>query len=78
MAMKVGETRHRMVTVDPATAHRVEQRIESCEHCHPADAEITFDWLLPEVTGKRGASLFTLPPRTVKHLTSGADDRNTA
>ncbi len=39
-----------LVTVDPATAKKAEQQIESCEHCHPADAEIPFDWLLAEVT----------------------------
>jgi len=44
-----------MVTIDPATAKEAEQQIESCEHCHPADAEIPFDWLLAEVTGRRGA-----------------------
>src|SRR5262245_50737150 len=49
-----------MVTIDPAAARVAEQRIESCEHCHPADAEIPFDWLLAEVTGKRGAYEFML------------------
>jgi hypothetical protein len=41
-----------LVTVDSAIAKKAEQRIESCEHCHPADAEIPFDWLLAEVTGR--------------------------
>ena len=49
-----------LVTVDSALAKNVEQRIESCEHCHPADAEIPFDWLLAEVTGRRGAVEFVL------------------
>jgi hypothetical protein len=49
-----------LVTVDPATAKEAEQQIESCEHCHPADAEVPFDWLLVEVTGKRGAYEFML------------------
>ena len=44
-----------LVTIDPPTAKNAELQIESCEHCHPADAEIPFDWLLAEVTGKRGA-----------------------
>ena len=35
-----------LVTVDPATAKKAEQQIESCEHCHPDDAEIPFDWIL--------------------------------
>jgi hypothetical protein len=46
------------------------QQIQSCEHCHPADGEIPFDWLLAEVTGKRGPYEFMLSeparcPRTV-------------
>jgi len=39
---------------------RAEQQIESCEHCHPADAEIPFDWLLAGVTGNRGPYEFIL------------------
>ena len=39
-----------LLTVDPATAKKAEQQIESCEHCHPDDAEIPFDW----VKDKRG------------------------
>ena len=49
-----------MVTIDPDTAEKAEQRIESCEHCHPNDAEILFDWILTDVTGKRGAYEFIL------------------
>ena len=49
-----------LVTVDPATAKDAEQQIESREHCHPADAEIPFDWLLAEVTSKRGPYEFIL------------------
>ena len=49
-----------LVTVVPDTAKGAEQRIESCEHCHSADAEIPFDWLLAEVTGRRGAVEFVL------------------
>jgi len=33
-------------TVDSAIAKKAEQQIESCQHCHPDDAEIPFDWLL--------------------------------
>jgi hypothetical protein len=47
-----------LVTVDSAIVKNVEQQIESCEHCHPADAEIPFDWLLAQVTGRRGALEF--------------------
>ena len=43
-----------LVTIDPATANKAEQQIESCEHCHRDDAKIPFDWILAEVTGKRG------------------------
>jgi hypothetical protein len=49
-----------LFTVDRPTALKAEQQIESCEHCHPADAEIPFDWLLAEVTGKRGPYEFIL------------------
>ena len=43
-----------LVTVDSAIAKTAEQQIESCKHCHPVAARIPFDWLLAEVTGKRG------------------------
>jgi hypothetical protein len=49
-----------LVAVDSVIARKAEQQIESCEHCHPADAEIPFDWLLAEVTGKRGPYEFML------------------
>ena len=49
-----------LVTVDSVIARKAEQQIESCEHCHPADAEIPFDWLLAEVTGRSGAVEFVL------------------
>jgi hypothetical protein len=49
-----------LVTVDSAIAKKAEQRIESCEHCHPNDAEIPFDWILADVTGKRGPYEFIL------------------
>jgi len=32
-----------LVTVDSAIAKKAEQRIESCEQCHPDGAEIPFD-----------------------------------
>jgi len=49
-----------LVTVDPATAKKAEQQIESCEHCHPDDVEIPFDWILAEVTRKHGPIEFIL------------------
>jgi hypothetical protein len=48
------------ITVDSPTVKKAEQRIESCEHCHRNDAEIPFDWILAEVTGKRGPYEFIL------------------
>jgi hypothetical protein len=48
------------ITVDPATTEEAEQLIESCEYCHPDDAEIPFDWILADVAGKRGAYEFML------------------
>ena len=35
-----------VVTVDAARIRDAESRIECCEHCHPDDAEIPFDWIL--------------------------------
>src|SRR5262249_21030462 len=49
-----------LVTVDAVIARKAEQQIESCEHCHPADAEIPFDWLLAEVSSTLGACEFIL------------------
>jgi hypothetical protein len=49
-----------LVTVDSAIVRNVEQQIESCEHCHTVDAEIPFDWLLAEVTGRRSSVEFVL------------------
>ena len=49
-----------LATVDSTIAKKAEQQIESCEHCHPDEAEIPFDWLLAEVTGKRGPYEFIL------------------
>ena len=49
-----------LVTVDSVIAKKAEKQIESCEYCHPADAEIPFDWLLAEVTGRRSAVEFIL------------------
>ena len=49
-----------LVTVDADVIRRAEKEIESCEHCHPDDAEIPFDWILRELTGKYGAHEFIL------------------
>jgi hypothetical protein len=50
----------RLVTVDAEVVRQAEREIESCEHCHPDNAEIPFDWLLAEVTGKHGTYEFML------------------
>jgi hypothetical protein len=50
----------KLITIDVDVIRRAEQQIGSCEHCHPDDAEIPFDWLLAEVTGRRGAVEFVL------------------
>jgi hypothetical protein len=41
-------------------AKKAEQQIESCGHSHPVNAEIPFDWILAEVTGRRGPFEFVL------------------
>jgi hypothetical protein len=49
------------ITLDTGVIRRAEALIESCEHCHPGDAQIPFDWLLAEITGKSGPYEFILP-----------------
>jgi len=49
-----------LIAIGPNTLRRAEREIVSCEHCHPNDSEIPFDWLLTEVTGKRGPYEFIL------------------
>jgi hypothetical protein len=51
------------ITVGSEVIHRAEELTESCEHCHPGDAEIPFDWLLAEVTGKTALSSSSWPNR---------------
>jgi hypothetical protein len=48
------------ITVGEATLKSATALINSCEHCHPDDAEIPFDWLLAEVTGEPGPYEFVL------------------
>jgi hypothetical protein len=43
-----------LIAIGPNTLRRAEREIVFCEHCNPNDSEIPFDWLLTEVTGKRG------------------------
>ena len=60
-----------LVTVD-SIVRKAEQQIESYEHCHPQDSEIPFDWILAEVTGRRGPIEFMLTEaarcRNCKHI----------
>ena len=49
-----------LITVDSLTAQKAEQQVESCEHCHPHDAEIPFDWILSKVIERHGAVEFVL------------------
>jgi hypothetical protein len=46
----------KVVLIDSPTLREAERLIESCEHCHPEDAEIPFDWVLDKVTGRNGAN----------------------
>ena len=43
-----------VVTVGAAQIREAERKIEGCEHCHPDDSELPFDWILQQVTGKSG------------------------
>src|SRR5262245_28734092 len=43
-----------LIAIGPNTLCRAQREIAFCEHCHPHDSELPFDWLLAEVTGKRG------------------------
>lgn len=49
-----------IIAVDPAIIRRAEQQIESCDHCHPGDADVPFDWVLAEVMDKPGMVEFVL------------------
>ncbi len=42
------------MTVSPEQVRAAERKIAGCEHCHPDDSELPFDWLLGEVTGRPG------------------------
>jgi hypothetical protein len=33
-----------VILIDVATLREAERMFESCEHCHPQDADIPFDW----------------------------------
>jgi hypothetical protein len=46
--------------VTRSALRRAQREIAFCEHCHPHDSELPFDWLLTEVTGERGPYQFIL------------------
>jgi hypothetical protein len=50
----------KLITIAADMIRRAEKLIDSCEHCHPDDAEIPFDWILADLTGKRGPYEFML------------------
>ena len=49
-----------LIAIGPNTLRRAQREIAFCEHCHPHDSELPFDWLRMEVTGKRGPYEFIL------------------
>jgi hypothetical protein len=49
-----------LIPVDAGVIREAEKRIESCEQCRPDEAEVQFDWILAEVTGKHGMYDFVL------------------
>jgi hypothetical protein len=61
MAMSCGHGRaSRWSRLTRSLRLQAEQQVESCEYCHSDDAEIPFDRLLAEETGKHGPSEFML------------------
>jgi hypothetical protein len=42
----------KLVTVNADVIRHAEKLIDGCEHCHEDDADIPFDWVLDNVTGK--------------------------
>ena len=40
-----------VVTVGLEQVRAAERKIAGCEHCHPDDSELPFDWVLQKVTG---------------------------
>ena len=44
-----------ILALGAATIHRAQEAISSCEACNK-DAELPFDWILDEVTGRDGAN----------------------
>src|SRR5215831_6063814 len=61
-----------LITIDADVIRRAEEEIESCEHCHPEDAEIPFDWILRELTGKYGSRVHSHGHGTVPQLQTAA------
>ena len=49
-----------LVTVDAAQIREAELKVDGCEHCHADDAEVPFDWILQEITGRSGMVDFVM------------------
>jgi hypothetical protein len=45
-----------LIVVGGATVVSALRMVLSCEHCQPDEAQIPFDWILDEVTGRSGAA----------------------
>jgi hypothetical protein len=45
-----------LIVVGGATVASALQMVLSCEHCHPDEAQIPFDWILDRVTGRCGST----------------------
>jgi hypothetical protein len=51
------------ITVGPEVIHRAEELTESCEHCHPGDAEIHSTGFWPKLSGSTALSSSSWPNR---------------
>ena len=45
-----------LIAISKATLRRAQEHILACEACS-TDAEMPFDWVLDEVTGRRGSDV---------------------
>jgi hypothetical protein len=45
-----------LVVIGEVTVASTLQVVLSCEHCHPDEAQIPFDWILDQITGRSGAT----------------------
>jgi hypothetical protein len=54
-----------LIAADAGVVLQAERQTESCEHCHPDDADTLFDWILADVLDTRGpfGFIMTQPAR---------------